>query len=51
MHYTFWKDICLPVNGGYFYRWVALKPEAIVEIIRSNFYFLISLPLHYLNFQ
>lgn len=46
------EDICLSVNGGYFYHhWVELKLEVVVEITKNNFYFLISLLLHYLNFK
>lgn len=42
IHFTFWKDVGLSVNGAYFYyHWVELKLEAIVEIIINNFYFLI----------
>ena len=41
----------MPVNHGYFYHhWVVLKLEAIVEIIKNNFYFLFFL-LHYLKIR
>ena len=41
----------MPVNHNYFYHyWVVLKLEAIVEIIKNNFYFLFFL-WHYLKFR